>query len=859
MGAFPAFSPAAMASSDQAIQLISTESIAFVKQTVDATPSIPSLSARRSMTQTWTTTMEHSKLPQQIALVDDDPISSSDSLLDLVFGLLIGSGITTSLLYLVTTLLKRKLTQPILEATDAVEKLNQGDWTTRLEVEHGGEAAVTELGKQINCMASQMASLAQEQTRAAQQTNLLTELATRRVFDQHDVERVFHRTLKEARELLGVDRLVIYRFKSDWSGYILTESVADGLPQALNAIIEDPCIPKDLLIDYKNDRVMAIRDVLTANLHPDHLKLLERLRVKANLVVPILNEGQLFGLLVAHQCHHTHEWQKTEITFLRQLAIHLGIVLDRVSFLQAKEVEAERSQLFRDITLEIGQAERSEEMIVRLPVTKIRQALKADRVIVYQFDRNWQGTIIAESVGNEYPKALGAKIYDPCFAQDYVEKYQRGRVQAIPNIYEAGLTECHLRQLEPFAVKASLVAPIKQGEQLLGLLIAHQCDHPRVWELLDVTFFVQVATQVGLAFDRANLLKQKELAAEQAQLVAQEQQQQREALQRQLMILLEEVEQAASGNLTVRANITSGEIGTVADFFNVILENLRQIVVQVKQSAVQVNSAIGENDEAMRQLADATLTQAEEIHFTLNSMQQMTASIRAVADSAQLASSVASNASRTAEAGGMLMDSTVESIFGLRSIIGDTAKKVKRLGECSQEISRVLALIEKIALQTNLLAVNAGIEAARAGEEGHGFGVVAAEIGQLALQSANASREIEGIVGMIQMGTSEVVEAMEQSTSQVVQGTRLVKNAKSSLEEIILVSHQIAELVQSISEATVSQTQTSQSAMHLMKQIAEVSEQTSTASRRVSDSLQKTTKIAKALQTSVAAFTVEAK
>lgn len=186
-------------------------------------------------------------------------------------------------------------------------------------------------------------------------------------------------------------------------------------------------------------------------------------------------------------------------------------------------------------------------------------------------------------------------------------------------------------------------------------------------------------------------------------------------------------------------------------------------------------------------------------------------------------------------------------------------KKVKRLGECSQEISRVLALIEKIALQTNLLAVNAGIEAARAGEEGHGFGVVAAEIGQLALQSANASREIEGIVGMIQMGTSEVVEAMEQSTSQVVQGTRLVKNAKSSLEEIILVSHQIAELVQSISEATVSQTQTSQSAMHLMKQIAEVSEQTSTASRRVSDSLQKTTKIAKALQTSVAAFTVEAK
>lgn len=771
--------------------------------------------------------------------------------------LILGLGVLALSIWWVTHLFNRKATQQILEMVSAVERLNQGKWHTRLNIERQKPDAVTALGLQINLMASTMEDLLQEQTRQAQQTRLLTELATFRVFNQQEVNRTFNQSLHEARKLLGVDRVVIYRFRPDWSGYVLTESVGSNLPQALDQSIEDACIPENLLLAYQDDRVVATNDVLTANFHPDHLKLMERLRIKANLVVPILNHNQLFGLLIAHHCQTTHQWQDTEIQFLKQLAVQLGSVLDRVAFLQSKEVESERAQLLNDITLEIGQAENSEEMIFRLPVVKIRQAIQADRVIVYRFDPEWRGTVIAESVADLYPRALGAEIYDPCFAKDYVGKYEQGRVQATPNIYEAGLTECHLRQLEPFAVQANLVAPIKQGGQLLGLLIAHQCDRPRVWEQSDITFFTQVATQLGLGLDRANLLKQKELAAEQAQQWAQEQQQQKEELQRQLVALLEEIEEAASGNLTVRANITNGDLGTVADFFNVIVENLRQIVTQVKQSALQVNGAIGENDEAMRQLTNTALHQAEEINLTLGSMQQMIASIQTVADRARQAAKVANSASATAEAGGTLMNGTVESIYSLRETIGQTAKKVKRLGEFSQEISKVVALIEKITLQTNLLAVNAGMEAARAGEEGHGFAIVAEEIGQLAAQSTNATREIETIVETIRKGTSEVVEAMEQSTNRVVEGTRLVKGAKSNLEEIIQVSHHIAQLVRSISEATVTQTQTSESVMQVMQGISEVSQQTSTASHEVSMSLQKTAEIAKALLDSVVTFKVE--
>jgi methyl-accepting chemotaxis protein len=217
---------------------------------------------------------------------------------------------------------------------------------------------------------------------------------------------------------------------------------------------------------------------------------------------------------------------------------------------------------------------------------------------------------------------------------------------------------------------------------------------------------------------------------------------------------------------------------------------------------------------------------------------------------------VARKASSTAETGGIAMDRTVENIFTLRETVAETAKKVKRLGESSQKISKVASLIEQIALQTNLLAINAGIEAARAGENGQGFAVVAEEVGELAARSAAATREIEQIVDNIQQETAQVVEAMEVGTSQVVEGTQLVGDAKQSLSQILQVSREIDDLLQSISTATVSQAQTSQVVTELMKNIARVSERTSNSTRQVSGSLQATVGIAQELQESVETFKI---
>ncbi len=329
-----------------------------------------------------------------------------------------------------------------------------------------------------------------------------------------------------------------------------------------------------------------------------------------------------------------------------------------------------------------------------------------------------------------------------------------------------------------------------------------------------------------------------------------------DTLQLQLLELLTSVEGAASGDLTVRADVTAGAIGTVADFFNSIVENLRDIVTQVKQAASQLNTAIGSNEGAIRQLAEEALIQAAEINRTLEAVDKMTNSMIEVASCAQQAATVANHAAQTANKSEQAMDLTVHNILSLRDTVGETARKVKRLGVSSQEISRVVSIINQIATQTNLLAINASIEAARAGEEGQGFGVVAEEIGELAARSATATQEIEYIVENIQRETSEVVKVMEVGTTQVVEGTQIVEAAKHSLSQILAVSQQIDRLIQSISTATTSQVETSQTVSKLMQDIAAISQRTSDSSRILSQSLQQTVEISHQLQETVGTFKV---
>jgi twitching motility protein PilJ len=342
-----------------------------------------------------------------------------------------------------------------------------------------------------------------------------------------------------------------------------------------------------------------------------------------------------------------------------------------------------------------------------------------------------------------------------------------------------------------------------------------------------------------------------------AQRRANEMEQAKEDLQRQVIRLLDDVEGAARGDLTVEAEVTADVLGAVADAFNLTITNLREIVFQVKNAAKQVNKGSTDSELFARNQSSDALRMAEELAVTLNSVQVMTESIQRVAENAREAEEVARSSSVTALKGGEAVERTVAGILQIRETVSETARKVKRLAEASQEISKIVALISQIASRTNLLALNASIQAARAGEAGRGFAIVADEVRQLADRSAKSLKEIEQIVLQIQSETGSVMTAMEEGIQQVIDVTEKSEQAKRSLEDIIEVSNRIDTLVRSITADTVKQRENSRSVAQVMQAVELTAQETSQESQRVAGSLQTLVSISRELLTSVERFRVE--
>jgi twitching motility protein PilJ len=763
---------------------------------------------------------------------------------------------------IISKLLGRSIVKPVRNLQAATEKFASGDRTARAEIFARDEvgrvaSAFNELAEAVSTSESSLRFQSATQTESATRSRLLSEFTTQ-VHQSLDAETIWVTAVDRVRAVFDADRAIIYRFSTGYGGGDVTaESVGKGWTRAKGQHLEDPMLPNSVE-RFKSGQISSISDIDQADLTDCHCKLLKELDVKANIVGPVIVGNDLVALLCVHQCSAPRQWTPEELDLMQQLTSQVGSALAQSRLLQSQKQVALREQQLTSLVTSIRETS-DREKIFRLVTRQIKLAIESSRVIIYTFDEQWNGTIVAESVDPQWPPALGAEITDPCFADRYVEQYKTGRVKATTDIYKSGLTPCHLGQLEPFKVRANLVAPIVVEDRLLGLLIAHECAGPREWSALTINFMRRAATQLGYALEQADITAQKARALAQNEQLFEERVQRQGLIQDQLVTLLSDVEAAAEGDLTVRAEVLAGEIGTVADFFNAIIESLRQIVTQVKQSAHEVNDSLSQNEDAIRSLANEALQQAEQTTITLDSVGEMTASIQQVAQQAQEAAAVARSASQTATLGEEAMDLTVSNILAMRQTVGQTAKKVKRLGESSQQITKAVLLINQISQQTNLLAINAGIEAARAGEAGQGFAAVAEEVGELATRSASATEEIERIVETIQRETNDLVEAIEQSTAQVVEGTRRVEDAKLSLNQILAGSQRMDELARLISEATGSQVETSTTVSTLMAEIAQLSTRTSESSRQVSDALKQTVAIAQNLQNQVATFVVEDK
>ena len=333
---------------------------------------------------------------------------------------------------------------------------------------------------------------------------------------------------------------------------------------------------------------------------------------------------------------------------------------------------------------------------------------------------------------------------------------------------------------------------------------------------------------------------------------------QNEQNQNAILRLLDELADLADGDLTTEATVTEDFTGAIADSINFAIDQMRGLVRAIRDTALQVASSAQETQSTAMHLADSSEHQAQEIAGASAAVNEMAVSIDQVSSNAAESASVAERSVTIAKKGAEVVQNTINGMDTIREQIQETSKRIKRLGESSQEIGDIVSLINDIADQTNILSLNAAIQASMAGDAGRGFAVVADEVQRLAERSSAATKQIEALVKTTQTDTNEAVISMEHTTAEVVRGARLAQDAGVALEEIETVSMNLADLIQNISNASRQQSLSAGHISNTMNVIQEITSQTSSGTNATAKSIGNLAEMASQLRASVSGFNLPA-
>ncbi|MEH2110916.1 GAF domain-containing protein [Nostoc sp.] len=737
------------------------------------------------------------------------------------------------------------------------------------------ETFVTQIGLQFGVAISQGEYLEQVQTKSDQlaqiveQEKVFTKIVNR-IRQSSDVESVFKTTTQEVRQSLQCDRVAVYRFNPDWGGEFVAESVGSGWTKLvgpdIKTVLDDTYLQETKGGRYVRGENFVVNDIYEVGLAPCHIEILEQFEAKAYIIVPILFGDKLWGLLAAYQNSSTREWQTWEVNFLVQTSLQFSLAKSQIDYLELVRVKsdklaqiAEQEKAVTKISNRIRQSLDVEE-IFKTTTQELRQLLRCDRIGVYRFNADWSGEFVSESVGHGWVRLVGPDIKtvweDTHLQETQGGRYVQGENFVVNDIYQVGHSPCHIEMLEQFEVKAYMIVPVFAGEQLWGLLAAYQNSGTRDWEESQVNLLARIGSQLGLALQQTEYLQQVQAQSAKLAEAAAREKAAKELLQQRSIQLLTALRPALNGDLTVRAPITEDELGTIADAYNNTLQALRQIVIHVQGAAQQVAQTSSNSEASLTGLTNLAQQQSEEITAALGEIQHMVNSTEAVVANAELVQLAVQQANQTVESGDTAMNLTVKAIQGIRDTVAQTSKKIKRLSESSQKISKVVNLIGNFATQTNVLALNAAIEATRAGEYGKGFAVVADEVRSLSRQSAAATIEIEKLVQEIQAETGEVAVAMETGIQQVVEGTNLVSETRQNLNAIVSATAEISQLIERITAATQKQMTQSVTVTKSMQDVAEIANKTFAESQEIASVFQDLSGMAQELLTSAGKFKV---
>jgi twitching motility protein PilJ len=333
-----------------------------------------------------------------------------------------------------------------------------------------------------------------------------------------------------------------------------------------------------------------------------------------------------------------------------------------------------------------------------------------------------------------------------------------------------------------------------------------------------------------------------------------EQASQNERNQAAILQLLDEIADLAEGDLSIHASVTENFTGAIADSINFAIDQMRGLVSNINNLSVQVAGAASETQSTAGNLSKAAENQAKEIGAATQAINEMAVSIDQVSSNAAESAAVAERAVDIANNGSHVVQATIQGMDTIRGQIQETSKRIKRLGESSQEIGDIVSLINDIADQTNILSLNAAIQASMAGDAGRGFAVVADEVQRLAERSSAATKQIAALVKTIQTDTNEAVISMEQTTSEVVGGAKRAQDAGVALEEIEGVSTSLAELIQNISNAARQQAVSAGHISNTMTVIQEITAQTVNTTEQTANSIGQLTTMANEMRSSVEGF-----